>query len=229
MNWLLIVILVLIIGNIAWGYKMGFMRIALSLVSWVIVLIACHVVTPVVADVIIEHTPLADVIQETVTRELNEAIEGIVDGVIDDSAMAELESKLPSQLQDAILGEHESIADLITGSGEIQVDTTNLTEGAAYLIALIVVLIVTRIALIIVEMVLGLVSKLPLIGQANALLGLGAGAVKGLVWCWVILTVIAMLAYTGVNTELIALVNEAPVLKWLYDNNPIMNVLAEVL
>ena len=229
MNWLLIVILAVIIGNVVWGYKMGFMRVALSLVSWIIVLIACYIATPVVADVIMDSTPLAEIVQETVTEQLNEAIDGVVDGVIDNSAIAEVEAKLPEQLKEAILGEHESIADLITSTGDIKVDTTQLAEGAAYLIALIIVLIVTRIALIIVEKVLGLVGKLPLIGQANTLLGIAAGAVKGFVWCWVVLAVIAMLAYTGANTELIALVNESQILTWLYENNPMMSVLSEVL
>ena len=229
MNWLLIVILAVIIGNVVWGYKMGFMRVVLSLVSWVIVLVACYVATPVVADVIMDNTPLAEIVQETVTEKLNETIDEVVDGVIDNSAIAEIETQLPEQLKDAILGEHESISDLITSTGDIQVDTTELAEGAAYLIALIVVLIVTRVALFVVEKVLGLVNKLPLIGQANTLLGIAAGAVKGLVWTWVVLTVIAMLAYTGANTDLIALVNESPILTWLYENNLITIVLAEVL
>ena len=70
---------------------------------------------------------------------------------------------------------------------------------------------------------------LPLIGQANTLLGIAAGALKGLVWCWVVLTIIAVLAYTGANTELIALVNGSQILTWLYENNPILMVVGKVL
>ncbi|MBQ8624820.1 MAG: CvpA family protein [Agathobacter sp.] len=232
MNWLLIVILAVVIGNVVWGYKMGFLKVALSLVSWVIVLIACHVVTPVVADAIIDNTPLAEVIQETVSEKLNEVVDEVAGGVadaIDTEAIAEIEAKLPEQLKASILGEHESVADLITSTGEVEVDTTELANGAAYLIGLIIVLIVTRIALMVVEKVLGLVSKLPLIGQADTILGIAAGALKGLVWGWVVLTVIAMLAYTGANTDLIALVNESEILLWLYENNPIMMVVSKVL
>lgn len=232
MNWLLIVILALIVGNVIWGYKMGFMRVALSLVSWVIVLIATYVATPVVAYVILDNTPLAAVIQETVTEKLNEAVDETVDGVIeavDNEALAELEAQLPEQLKEVILAGHDSIADLIMSTGTIEVDTTQIANGAAYLIALMLVLIVTRIALIVVEKVLGLVGKLPLIGQANTILGIAAGAIKGLVWCWVVLAVVAMLAYTGANTELMVLVNESEILTWLYENNLITSVLAEVL
>lgn len=229
MNWLLIIVLVLIIGNVAWGYKKGFMCVALSLVSWIIVLVACHVATPVVADGILEHTSLAEAIHEKVNEQLNATVDEVVEGTLNNEAIAKVEAKLPEQLKEAILGEHESLADLVTSSGNIEADTTVLANGAAYLIALIIILIVTRIALIVLEKVLNLVAKLPLIGQANTLLGIAAGAVKGLVWCWVVLTVIAMLTYTGANTEFITLVNESPVLIWLYENNPITGALSEVL
>ncbi len=236
MNWLLIVILALIIGNVIWGYKKGFMQVALSLVSWIIVLIACQVATPIVADAIMEHTPLADTVQEFVTEKINtiadDAMNGVTDGVLNNETIAEIEAALPEQIKEAILGENESFADLINSADnmkEIEIDTTGVAKGAANLIALIIVLILTRIALIVVEKVLDLVAKLPLIGQANTLLGIVAGAIKGLVWCWVVLTVIAMLAYTGANTELIALVNESPILIWLYEKNPIMGVLSGVL
>ena len=143
--------------------------------------------------------------------------------------IAEVEAQLPAQLKDAILGEHESLADLVTSTGDIEVDTTDLANGAAYLVSLLIVIIVTRIGLIVVEKVFDLVAMLPLIGQANTLLGIAAGALKGLVWCWVVLTIIAVLAYTGANTELIALVNGSQILTWLYENNPILMVVGKVL
>lgn len=230
MNWLLIVILALVIGNVIWGYRMGFMKVVLSLVSWVVVLVACYVATPIVAEGIIQHTPLAEVIQENVTDALNNAIDeamGEVADALNTEEIAQIEAKLPEQVKQMIFGEGKTLQDLITSTGEVEVDTTDLSNGAAHLIALLVVVIVTRIALIIVEKFLGLVAKLPLIGQADTLLGIAAGAAKGLVWCWVVLTVIAVLAYTGANTELMLMVNESEFLTWLYANNPIMMVVVK--
>ncbi len=232
MNWLLIVILAILAGNIVWGYKKGFMKVALSLVSWIIVLVMCYVATPIVAEGIVKNTPLPEIIQETVTDNLNDLIDevvGDVAGALNTEQVAQIEAKLPAQLKEAILGEHETLADLITGTGDVQVDTTDLANGAAYLISLLLVVIVTRIGLMVVEKVLDLVSKLPLIGQADTLLGVAAGAIKGLIWSWVILTVIAVLAYTGANAELITLVNGSKILTWLYENNLILLVVAKVL
>ena len=233
MNWLLIVILAIIAGNVIWGYKEGFMKVALSLVSWIVVMVACYIATPIVSDYILENTPLAEIVQETVTEAVNTALDEVSGGVVDaldSEKIAEVEASLPEQIKTLIYGqEGKTLEDLINSVGDVEIDTTALAGGAAYLIGLMIVLVVTRIALIIVEKVLDLVTKLPLIGQANTLLGIAAGALKGLVWTWVVLTVIAMLAYTGANTELINLVNESEILLWLYTNNPIMMVVAKFL
>lgn len=232
MNWLLIVILLIILANIVWGYKKGFMQVALSLVSWLLVLIACYTITPIVADIIIEKTPLAAVVQDAVSEKVNEIIDEVASGAADameNEMVAKIEENLPEQIKGVILGEHASFGDLITSTGDVDIDTTELAKNAAYLIALVIVLIISRIALVIAEKFLNLVSKLPIIGQADALLGIAAGLVKGLVWCWVLLTIIAMLAYTGTNTDLLAMVNESKILTWLYENNLIMNTLSKVL
>lgn len=225
MNWLLIVILALIIGNVIWGYKMGFMKVALSLVSWVVVLVACYIATPIIAEGVVKHTPLAEVIQETVTDKLNSAIDEVMDGVagsLNAEQIAEINEQIPEQIRTIIYGEGKTLEDLITSTGEIEVDTTALADAAAYLVALLIVIIVTRIALLVVEKMLDLVAKLPLIGQANTLLGIGAGALKGLIWSWVVLTVVAVLIYTGANADLMLLITESPILFWLYANNPIV-------
>lgn len=229
MNWLLIVILAVIIANVAWGYHKGFMRVALSLVSWVIVLAACYLATPLVAEGIVKNTPIPEVVHDVVNEKINEAIAESTGNVADSELVAAVEEKIPAQLLESILGEHESLAELITSAGVVDVDTTELSNAASYLVALLVVIIVTRIALIFVEMFLGLISKLPLIGQADTLLGIAAGALKGLIWSWLVLTVIAVLAYTGANTELMTLVNGSQILTWLYENNPILMAVGSVL
>lgn len=230
MNWLLLVVLVVLIGNVLWGYKRGFMRVVLSLVSWVIVILAVNIVTPVVAGVIVEVTPVESIVHDAVNDKLQAALGELANDVTESEKVAALEEKIPEQLRDMILGEDGQLDQLVTAGAEnVDVDTTKIAFAAAYLIGLIVVLIVTRIALAIVDGVLGLASKLPLIGQADALLGIFAGAAKGVIYVWVAMTVIALLTFTGANTELIALVNESELLGWFYDNNLILGALAGVM
>ena len=129
MNWLLIVILALVVGNVIWGYKKGFMKVALSLVSWIIVLLACYIATPIVSEGIVKHTPLAEMVHVAVNDKINTAIEDVMDevtGALDSEKIAEVEAQIPEQIREMIFGEGKTLQDLVTSTGYVDVDTTEL-------------------------------------------------------------------------------------------------------
>lgn len=85
------------------------------------------------------------------------------------------------------------------------------------------------IILFIIDKVLGIASKLPIIGSFDKILGIIIGAMKGLLYCWIVLTIITVLALTGTNTSYIELVYESELLTWLYENNLLLNTISSVL
>ena len=178
------------------------------------------------------YTPIKNIVHETVNDKLNAAIDEMVGEAteaLNSEQIAELNEQIPEQLRAILYGYGQTLDDLITSAGDIEVDTTALAEGAAHLVALLLVLLVTRVGLYIVEKIFDLVAMLPLIGQLNSLLGIAAGGVKGLVWSWVLLAVVAVLAYTGTNTDLMLMVDESPILMWLYGINPILMVITSFI
>ena len=102
---------------------------------------------------------------------------------------------------------------------------TPVVNGIVGILGFVVTVIVLRIAMVVVEFVLGVVSKLPLIGPMDKLLGIGCGALKGLIWCWVILAIVSVLALTGTNMELAAYISQSKILTWLQNNNLLLNLL----
>lgn len=225
MNWLLILVVGLLVGNAVWGYKKGFMKVALSLVSWVAVLVIVYIGTPIMADIIKANTPIEGIIEENFTKVINEAI---ANANFEDVAAA-----LPQEVRELL--EKSGILNNLNGSDVLPSDTaekilesTGLAGSIISLLSAIIVAIIARIALLVAEFILGLAAKLPLIGPMDKIAGLGFGAVKGLIWCWLILAVVGILALTGTNTDFIALVHESEILTWLYDNNIIMNMLMKL-
>ena len=103
-----------------------------------------------------------------------------------------------------------------------------MVDGIVGILGFVVTLIVLRIAMVIVEFLLGVVSKLPLIGPMDKLLGIACGAGKGLIWCWVILAVVSVLALTGTNTEFAAYISQSEILTWLQDNNLLLNLIVNI-
>ena len=225
MNWLLIVIAVLLVGNALWGYTTGFMKVVLSLVSWVAVLIIVYIGTPIMADILKANTPIETVMEENFTKVINDAI---ASAQLEDVAAA-----LPHDVREML--EVSGLLEGLNGSDVLPSDTaekilasTGIVGSVISLLSACIVAVVARIALLIAEFVLGIAAKLPLIGSMDKLLGLGFGAAKGLIWCWLVLAVIGILTLTGTNTDLIVLVHESEPLTWLYDNNIIMNLLMKL-
>ncbi len=216
MNWLLILVAALIIGNAFWGYKKGFMRTVFSLVSWVVVLAVSYFGAPIVADVLVESTDIEIAIQENLTNAISEAFVN--------SGAGEIEAALPAELKSALLGENSEGA-LTANAAEMLVTSTGIANTIIALIAAVIIAIIARLVVAVIDMVLGLASKMPLIGSTDKLLGIAFGGLKGLVWCWLVLAAIAILTLTGTNAELISMVQESSVLTWLYDNNIIVNML----
>lgn len=217
MNILTIIILAVFALCVFSGFKKGFLKTAFSLVSWILVLVLCNFATPIVTDLLIQNTDIEVVVYETVDAKVKEAVEDAVQN----QGVSELEAALPAELKEMLLGDNESIADALMGAASL--DVTPVVDGIVGILGFVVTVILLRIAMVIVELALGIVAKLPLIGPMDKLLGVACGAGKGLIWCWVILAVVATLALTGTNTELAGYISQSEILTWLQDNNLILN------
>lgn len=217
MNILTIIILAVFAVCVFSGFKKGFLKTAFSLVSWIVVLVLCNFATPIVTDLLIQNTEVEVVIQQTVEEKVMDAVEQ----AMQNSDVSELEAALPAELKELLLGDHENISEALMNATSL--DLTPVVDGIVGILGFVVTVIVLRIAMVVVEIVLGVVSKLPLIGPADKLLGIACGAGKGLIWCWVILAIVSILALTGVNTEFAAYISQSELLTWLQDNNLLLN------
>jgi uncharacterized membrane protein required for colicin V production len=233
MNVLVVIILVVLLLSVLGGYKNGFLKTAFSLISWIIVLALCNVATPMVTEILIEKTDIEVVIQTTIDAELDKVIsemleesagtelQGVLTENVELEIPEELQAALPEELKQMLQKENFEVGDV----AQKVVDTEVITERVVEILALLIVLVFSRIAIWIVYIVLDVASKLPLIGPLDKALGIVCGAAKGLVWIWVILIAVSMLALTGVNTEWVGYIAESELLTWLQDNNLILRLL----
>lgn len=207
MNWLLIVVGALLVGSVVLGYVKGFLRTAFSLISWIAVLIVCYIVTPIAVDYIMEKTDVVSVLGTYLEAQMQENFGG--------ETYSQIEDLLPDELKEELM---EEIIDL----GGIVYSILHFTVS-------IIIVLLARLVVRIIDGVLGIASKLPLIGSVDKLLGALLGVAKGLVWCWIVLAIVTILALTGTNTELLAMVNESEALTWLYENNIIIKMVLKTI
>lgn len=222
MNILTIIILAVFALCVFSGFKKGFLKTAFSLVSWIIVLVLCNFATPIVTDLLVQNTDIEVVVYETVHKNVMD----FATQMAEDNGVSDLEAALPAEIKDLLLGEHESFSELVLDAANL--DLSPVVNGIIGILGFVVTVIVLRIAMVVVEFVLGVVAKLPLIGPMDKLLGIACGGAKGLIWCWVILAVVSVLAFTGVNTELAGYIAQSELLTWLQNNNVLLNLIASI-
>ena len=224
MNWLLIIIIVLLVGNALWGYKKGCMRVLFSLVSWILVLGVSYVGAPIVTNMLIEKTDVEVIIQEKLTDTIS--------NYIDIGTNVQVFT-IPEEITNILLQYNiiESVDELVALSPEVNLFELaeplieNIVYMVVFLVCAIVVGIAARVIVTSIDVVLGIASKLPLVGSVDKLLGGTLGAGKGLILSWLALAVVVILALTGTNTEWIAMIEESELLTWLHENNIIMDML----
>jgi uncharacterized membrane protein required for colicin V production len=226
MNILTIIILAVLILSVIGGYKKGFLKTAFSLVAWIVVLILCNFVTPIVTDMLVEKTEIEVVVQKTVDTKIDQVINETITETIEGTDLAELEAALPAELKDALLGENGSLQEVLANG--VDLDTAGLVNGIVGILGFVITVIVLRLAMLVVELALNLVGKLPLIGPMDKILGLACGAGKGIILCCVILAVVSVLALTGTNTELATYISQSELLTWLQDNNVLLNLILDI-
>ena len=76
MNWLLILVVLLVAGNIVWGFFRGFLRVVYSMAAWILILFFVTFATPYVADWMTEHTGLDTRIEKNCKEKLQNALAG---------------------------------------------------------------------------------------------------------------------------------------------------------
>ena len=219
MNILTIIIIAIFALSIFSGYKKGFLQTVFSLVSWILVLVLCDYVTPIVTNALVTFTDIEVKMQMAVEAGLGE----MITEAVETSGLAELEATLPVGLKTLLLGEGVTLQEVI--ANDLPLNTTLLTQGIIETFAFVITVAFLRVGMMVVEVGLGFMSKLPLIGPMDKMLGVACGVGSGLICCWIILAIVSVLAFTGINAELAVQISQSQFLTWLQENNVILNLI----
>ena len=93
------------------------------------------------------------------------------------------------------------------------------------IISFIIIIIATRLILSLLSRVLNIASKLPLIKQLNSILGMIAGAVSGILICYIIIGIIGALNGEGNISIMQKSIENSYIAIKIYENNFVSNML----
>lgn len=241
MNWLLIIVILVLAGNIVWGFSKGFLRVIYSMLAWIAILVFVTWATPYVANVLTEKTNIDNRIETNLDEKLHELVIGDTNGQKEEREpdaqnpgqgkknYRDLQMKLPDAVTNKLFDTNKIADQILEGSGAYDVVAGRATDLVMRVISFVLVLLIAVISFHLLSVVLKVVEKLPLIGGINRLLGLFAGLVKGILIIWLAFAIIAMAGTTDIGIALISYIYESPLLIWAYENNFVLTLLMTFL
>lgn len=203
LNYMDFIVIAIIAIFAAFGYKRGFLRSTLGILSLIASIALAWMLYPVVTD-LLTSLGLSNIVFEKIQDVISSHI-GITGQI----------STLPQFMRTAVA----------EGSAEIVASTTAaVTETVMNIISFIAVLIIARIIIWIAQKLLTAVSKMPLIGFANKLAGLLLGSAQGILIIFILFSLIYAIVPMSDNSSLYNSIENSVIAGKIYDANPIINI-----
>ncbi len=199
-----IILIALVIIGAIYGHKKGFAKILVKLLGFIIAIVLAFMLRTPIANLIIENTDFDESIKQTIEDSLNET---------------SLENEEVTN-QNMF---YEEIIDMmgIDEAASSAVDTIILivAEALAFIAVFLAVLLIVGV----LQMVLDLAFKLPILGDINSMLGFVFGGILTAIKILVILSILQILS--SIVPEINGWIQTTYITKFLYESNILMNIL----
>ncbi|RDU23502.1 CvpA family protein [Anaerosacchariphilus polymeriproducens] len=224
MNWFTLLVLLILIFSVINGYRKGFVRLVISLLSLIFTIFIVAVITPYIGDAIKTQTGVYNIVQEKCVKALQST--GQENKKIDQDTVLE-SSKLPDVVKNALAGGNAE--DLLDGLGAYEYVGDLVANIVIYTISFFVSFIVITIIFRVTILSLDFITKIPVINGINKLAGILVGAAQGVITIWFGFIIIFLMSGTGVGKMLIAQINASIFLDFFYNNNLILQLITSFL
>ena len=204
MNWLLIVVICIIAWNAVRGYTRGLLRIVYSLAACILMLTASSMAAPYVRDNILSQTGIESVIYSNIEKQI--AVHG-----------------------QKATGDFDMANILLQQSGAYDSISTQLTNAIMTGLSFFIVIFLLGIVEYFVRRLIRKIERVPVISTVNRVAGFGVGFIKGIVIVWLLLALISLLATSEAGQAMTVYINDSLMLKYLYENNPIIKLIENIL
>lgn len=204
MNWLLIVVICIIAWNAVRGYTRGLLRIVYSLAACILMLTASSMAAPYVRDNILSQTGIESVIYSNIEKQI--AVQG-----------------------QKTTGDFDMANILLQQSGAYDSISTQLTNAIMTGLSFFIVIFLLGIVEFFVRRLIRKIERVPVISTVNRVAGFGVGFIKGIVIVWLLLALISLLATSEAGQAMTVYINDSLMLKYLYENNPVIKLIENIL
>lgn len=209
------------------GFKTGFTKMALHVVSQFAVIILTYMINPIFSKML-RSTPIFDTLKDSIISNLG--IDNIADQVSRQAQTSLINSlQLPDFLKTALFDNNNpqvyKVLDVNAVSDYIGGYLANIIIN---IISFIIIYLAFTVFFIFISKSLKIVSKLPIIKHLNKTLGLAAGLLQGLIVIWVLFVILTMLLPKQSTLSIFNELSNSIIAIKLYDSNILLNFILQV-
>ena len=229
MNVTFIVALVVIIGLTVLGYVRGLIKSVWHFAGAIIIIALTLMLAPTTAKILNNNEKIRSKVYEKVKETIKVPEGGIVnqdklDGTIEDlnlpSSMEEMFKKYINEKGDSVEKAQQDMVESFYDKA-----TTAVITGAAYVVTLILVIILSAIAVWLLDKFF----TLPGLNAVNKIGGLIIGLAEGIIIVWAFCGLISVFAATETGATIIEQIKANPLLNYFYEHNLISTVISAKL
>lgn len=226
-NILLIAVLILFVFMISNGYKKGFLRIAVTMMGYIIIIAAVNHLSPYVSEFLIEHTETYGEIKDKITKEFEEANRKYDNAIPDNQILTVNSYDLPDVLKSNLLinNTKEMYEKLFVNIFEEYV-SAYLAKTAINAMSFVILFVLLFVAFKILLHVVDLISKIPVIKGLNKMAGAIIGLMEALVIVWVFFFIAVIFIGDNSGSVLFKMITDSKFLSYLFNSNILMKFIA---
>ena len=216
-----IIIILVFLLFVLWGFKKGLVMALFGLVSFVLSIFLAGTLYPYAATALRSSKAFVGFIENSVTQGFFERVQKTF-AVSNPLATADefiRSLSLPGFITNAMIeNDTPEIRDLLNVSSVNEYAYSYITNAVINVFALILTFVLVYVLLRVIGVALKIASRLPVINTFNKIGGLIAGAFVGGFVVWLLLSA-AVLFVAGSNETLYAALNSSVILRLLQDSN----------
>ncbi|MDD3415378.1 MAG: CvpA family protein [Lachnospiraceae bacterium] len=220
MNELSIAVIIVITVSTIHGYRKGFIRIIITLISLILTIWLVSVVTPYITTYMMNHTDVYEKIKDHVEESFEEE-NSRRDNTIAENQIETINSyQIPSIVKNSLISNNnENVYGSLMVSAFEGYISGYIARMIINLMAFVCTFLMIYIFLKMTFLSMELIGKLPIIKGLNKLVGGVAGFAEGILLVWIGFLAATIFAGNEIGMKFFTLIDSSYFLSFLYNNN----------
>lgn len=223
MNWISIAMILVCIITAISGYRRGFTKTVVSMISFLIIILLVSILNPLISGVVNQYTDLDEKTEQYCMEILSERLEGETEPGRNEQISLIENLPVPKQIKSELVENNNNVIyEILGATGFFDYIVSFLAKIILRAVVFLASVLLAWIIVKIVGLCINGVAHMPGISFFNRIAGFALGLVKGLLVIWIFFLIITICSGTALGGYLIGQIQQDPIAEIIYQKNPLV-------